>query len=387
MKICGLITEYNPFHTGHIIHIKKAKELTKADYLISIMSGYFVQRGEPAIMDKFLRAKMAVKYGIDLVIELPTVYALSDAGLFAKGAIHTLNSTQIIDHLCFGSKLNHVGPLYKIANALLNESTEFKSSLKKELKKGLNYPAAREKSLIEHLPDTPQGLLKDANTVLGIEYLKSLIELKSPIKASTYIREPGYQASDIRHKLLSKNTHLNREIFYESSYGKEPDYNTEDFISINDLSAMLQYRLLYKDFKEIYGVSSTLYNKINNHMEDFHHIEAFVEKLASKDITKTHIKRAFMHILLNIQSKDMKLIETNPPDYIRILACSDRGKHLIGLIAESLPVITNPNQVENLKNESSKLSLAIDLFASKVYNSARSVKYLNKKNEYRMKIF
>lgn len=377
MKLCGLITEYNPFHQGHKIHIEKAKALTKADYLISIMSGNFVQRGEPAIMDKFSRAKAAVEAGVDLVIELPTVYATANAGTFAFGAVGILNSLNIVNSLCFGSKLNNTDLLCKLSDLLINESEEFKKQLLQNLKKGMNYPAARAAVLSDFLPGIPYDILKDPNTLLGIEYISALKKLNSDILPVTYVREKGYQATDIRKTLLETvNT-------YDSSPAEK------HFMCFDDFSLMLHYRLLYEDFKNIYGMTTTLYHKMNNKLDFFDKIDSFIDILKSKDITKTHIKRAFIHTLINISPEDMSLFTKNTPNYIRILAGSKKGKEVIKLIAKAskLKIITNPTQRKLLENFESLRCFDIDLFASKLYHAARAAKYSYKQNEYKVKVF
>lgn len=377
MNICGLITEYNPFHQGHRINIEKAKALTKADYIICLMSGNFVQRGEPAIMDKFSRAEAAVKSGVDLVIELPSVYATANAGNFALGAIGILNSLNIVNSLCFGSKLKDTELLCKIADLLINEDSEFKNRLKKNLKTGMNYPSARAAVILDFLPDIPNDILKDANTLLGIEYITALKKLNSDISPVTYVREKGYQACDIRQTLLEL------EKFRNSSL------NEKHLMRFDDFSLMLQYRLLYEDFKDIYGMTKTLYNKIKKSLDSFDKIESFIDILKTKDITKTHIKRAFIHTLINISSKDMSLFTKNTPNYIRILACSQKGKEVIKLIdkASKVKIITNPKQKNLLESFESLRCFDIDMFASELYNAARAVKYSYRENEYKIKIF
>ena len=144
MNITGIITEYNPFHNGHLYHLNSAKKNTEAHGIVCIMSGNFVQRGEPAIIDKWKRAEMALLNGVDLVLELPTFYALSSAEFFAKGSVSILNSIGVVDNLFFGSECGDVNFLYKIAKILTFESEEFKEIIKKNLGKGVSYAKARE---------------------------------------------------------------------------------------------------------------------------------------------------------------------------------------------------------------------------------------------------
>lgn len=171
MNITGIITEYNPLHKGHIYHINKTKELTSCDGIVCIMSGNFVQRGIPAIMDKWTRCELALNSGVDLVIELPSVYSLSSAEFFAYGSISLLNSIGVINNICFGSESGNIDDIKSIAKILNNEPSEFKNHLKDYLDKGVSYPVARSKALVEYFNDNleTQEILKSSNNILGIE--------------------------------------------------------------------------------------------------------------------------------------------------------------------------------------------------------------------------
>ncbi|WP_276632026.1 nucleotidyltransferase family protein, partial [Terrisporobacter hibernicus] len=147
MNLLGLIVEYNPFHNGHKYHLEKSKEKTNATHTMAIMSGSFLQRGEPALFDKYTRAEMAVKNGVDLVIELPTLYACQSAEIFSHGAISILNSLNCVNSVCFGSEEGSVEILSTIAKILVQEPEEFKSALKKHLDDGHVFPLARSKAL------------------------------------------------------------------------------------------------------------------------------------------------------------------------------------------------------------------------------------------------
>ena len=189
MKITGLITEYNPFHNGHLYHIKKAKEITGADAVIVIMSGNFVQRGAPAIMPKRLRTEIALNAGVSLVIELPVCYATGSAEYFASGAISILDSLGCIDSICFGSECGDYKKLEHIAKILADEPEAYRLSLKNQLKTGLSFPKARQNGLKEYSKDDSlDEILEHPNNILGIEYVKALYLQKSPIKAYTIKR-------------------------------------------------------------------------------------------------------------------------------------------------------------------------------------------------------
>lgn len=367
MKICGLITEYNPFHEGHKIHIDNAKNLSGTDYLVSIMSGSFVQRGEIAVFDKYDRARAAVLAGVDLVIELPTVFATANAGVFAYGAVKTLDALNVVNSICFGSRLDNTDTLYKIAQLLKDEDFTYKSRLKEEIKSGIPYPKARENAITHSLDcmDTEfdGSILSDANTNLGIEYITALKILNSKITPYTYKRKEGYNATDIRKNLISDTK--------------------SRALKLDDLSDMLQYRLLY-DFDNIYGINEFLYNRIKNNLNSFCKIESFVDILKPKSITRSHIKRALLHILLNIKDDDMKSFINLNPDYIKVLCSNNKGKEILSLVSKNsdINIITGLRNANNIVNPMSRKMLNIDIKAAMIYNSLVASKYGCKKNEY-----
>ncbi len=191
MKAVGLITEYNPLHNGHMIHLKRAMELTGADVSVAVMSGNFVQRGEPAITDKYTRAKMAVDSGVNLVIEMPVEFALGSAEKFATGGILALNALQA-DSVCFGSETGNIRRLSEIASVLASEPDKYQLALKKELKSGVSFPVARENAIASlHIMDSEElhDILSSPNNILAIEYIKAIKRNASTITPYTYKRE------------------------------------------------------------------------------------------------------------------------------------------------------------------------------------------------------
>ena len=152
MNICAVVAEYNPLHNGHLYQLQKAKELSEADYTIVVMGGNFMQRGTPAIMDKYARAKAALSCGADLVIELPSYYSTGSAEYFAMGAVSLLNKLGVVSHLCFGSECGDTEILQKIAGILLEESPEYKECLQSHLRSGQSYPSARTSALLKIAP-------------------------------------------------------------------------------------------------------------------------------------------------------------------------------------------------------------------------------------------
>ena len=179
-KVLGIIAEYNPFHNGHLLHLTKSKEETGAKYSICIMSGNFVQRGNTSIVNKWVKTEMALKSGIDLVLELPTVYSISSAENFAEGAIKLLNSLKIVDTISFGSENSDIDILNRISGILYEEPKQYVEFLNEELKKGLSFPKARENAILLYLNDKKySNILNQPNNTLAIEYLKALKKYKS----------------------------------------------------------------------------------------------------------------------------------------------------------------------------------------------------------------
>ena len=180
--VLGIIAEYNPFHNGHLYHLLKSKELTKDDYCIAIIGGNFTQRGEASLIDKWTKAEMALANGVDLVLELPTLYSISSAENFAEGAIKILSSLKVVDNLSFGAESCELNKLNVIANTLYKEPKEYKNILTQELDKGLSFPKARENALLKFLNDQSYSIiLNEPNNILAIEYLKALKKYKSNI--------------------------------------------------------------------------------------------------------------------------------------------------------------------------------------------------------------
>ena len=182
-KILGIICEYNPLHNGHLYHIEESKKIVNPDFTVCIMSGQFTQRGDTALFDKWARAEMALRSGVDLVIELPLIYSISSAENFSRGAINILDSLKGDITLSFGSECGDLKTLENISNVLIKEPPEYTSILKHELSKGVSFPKARENAVLMYLNDIRRyaNILSSPNNILGIEYLKAIKKLKKCI--------------------------------------------------------------------------------------------------------------------------------------------------------------------------------------------------------------
>ena len=400
MKITGLITEYNPFHNGHLYHIKKAKEITGADAVIVIMSGNFVQRGAPAIMPKRLRTEIALNAGVSLVIELPVCYATGSAEYFASGAISILDSLGCIDSICFGSECGDYKKLEHIAKILADEPEAYRLSLKNQLKTGLSFPKARQNGLKEYSKDDSlDEILEHPNNILGIEYIKALYLQKSPIKAytikrivsdyhDTSIKEKYSSASAIRGLLgnisLSEiSTKLKSQVPPSCTRLLETTYGIRYPVYSNDFSLLLKYRLLTETKESLVqymDITEELANRITNHINEFISFEQFCDLLKTKDITYTRISRALLHIILNIRKKDIDIYkEHGYCQYAIILGFRKEDaaifKHLKN--HSSIQLITRLTQIDELDCASKKMA-ETDIFASNLYESVATDKFEEK---------
>lgn len=399
MNIVGLITEYNPFHNGHLHHINLAKKLTNADYVVVVMSGNFLQRGTPAIIDKYKRTAMALECGADLVIELPSVYATASAESFALGAVSLLHHMGCVTSLCFGSESGEINQLETIADILLQESDNFKESLKQFLKEGLVFPAARKMALLDHLKrdfesqSELDSILSEPNNILAIEYIKAIKRLNSTIKPVTIKRiVSGYHdtqisdvicsASAIRSSLKSNGMDCFKEQVPPSVYQiLVREYENTFPIEMNDFSSLLKYKLLITQdnpYSKYLDVSEALANAIMNHLSDFTNAENFMELLKNKQYTLTRINRSLTHILLNIEAEKVKdYAENGYAQYLRILGFQKSSNALLKMIKEnaSIPIISKLAHYKKILNPLGISMLEQDIFATEVYQSIVTNKY------------
>lgn len=411
MNIVGLITEYNPFHNGHLHHINLAKNLTKADYVVVVMSGNFLQRGTPAIIDKYKRTAMALKCGADLVIELPSVFATASAESFALGAVSILHQMGCVNSLCFGSECGEITQLENIADILLHEPYAFKVSLKQFLKEGLVFPAARKMALLHYMKSDfisqseLDTILSEPNNILAIEYIKAIKKLNSPIKPVTIKRiVSGYHdtqindsicsASAIRSSLKSNGMTCFKEQVPPSVYQiLATEYNHTFPIEMNDFSSLLKYKLLLQQKESIskyLDVSEALANAIMNHLSDFTNAESFMELLKNKQYTLTRINRSLTHLLLNIEKDKANCYANNGyAQYIRILGFKKSSSSLLTTIKKNsnIPIISKLAHYKKTLNPLGISMLEQDIFASEVYQSIVTNKYASPPtNEFKQRL-
>lgn len=369
MKTLGIIVEYNPFHNGHLHQIQKAKELTGADYVVVIMSGNFVQRGAPAIINKYNRSLFCLNNEIDLVIELPVCYSCSSAEYFAHAAVSLLDKLEIIDYISFGCECRELMILKNIAGVLADEPAEFKDYFQNYLKSGKAFPLARAKALSRYLlheniinkEDTCyyENTLSSPNNILAIEYLKALNKIKSRM-IPVNIQRIG---SDYKEKNLentfSSATAIRKAIISGSDFeslGSNMPKNVYDYlfnnarnicpIEENDFSALLGNKILnstYDGLIEYFDVSEELAHRIENNKFNFINFTQFASLIKTREITLTRVNRALLHIILEIKKEDLEsYIQKDFVFYIRILGFKKASSDLLTKLKEKtkLPIIT-----------------------------------------------
>jgi predicted nucleotidyltransferase len=405
MKVLGIITEYNPFHQGHQLHIEQSLKKSQADACICIMSGAFLQRGEPAIVNQWARTEMALNAGVDLVIQLPVSYSVRSAEYFAFGAIKLLEESKIVDYLCFGSELGEIEPLSKIAALIVDEPKQVSRKIKTGLAQGISYPQARSQALIEYIKANQEEfqaptekyikILNNPNNILGIEYIKALIQLKSAIIPLTIKREgSGYHsqqlkefasASAIRNDLensYKNNTELidqrlkkalpqkSSEILYREFNQKRGPIFYEDFS--NSILTLLRRTNTYdlENFEDIIG---GLENRIKDASIEARSLKELINLINTKCFTQTRIQRILTQILLDLDQRTLKKFDSSGgPQYLRVLGFNHKGRELLKLIKNksSLPLITKvANHYRSNQETKSSLQemLSFDIKANNIY--------------------
>lgn len=396
MKVLGIIVEYNPFHNGHLYHLTQAKKLSGADFVICVMSGNFIQRGEPAIVNKWARTSAALGCGIDLVIELPVVYAMASAEYFAYGAVKILESLGVVDTICFGSEHGNIADLDLIANVLSDETTEYKNLLKEQLFQGNSYPKSRSLALIKYFkainknPINIKAIMECSNNILGIEYLKALRKLKSSIIPLTIERfNNSYNSAEITGN-ISSATSIRKQIFEKAPFqinealnNNIPDTTNkiieEEFnkgrgpVSISNYENILLSLLRNRkavDIKALPYVSEGLENRIISASQKSGDIDELLENINTKRYTKTRIQRILLSLLTGLTKTEFDMFNRyGGPQYSRILGFNQKGRLLLSEInkTSTLPVIIKAADYKNSCNPLLKRMLEIEAHSTDMY--------------------
>lgn len=373
MIVTGIVAEYNPFHLGHKYHLEKAKEITKADSIIVIMSGNFMQRGIPAIVNKFERAKIAVLNGADLVIELPLIYSSSSAESFAYGAIKLLDSTKICNNVFFGMEHDNTSDLFNIAKVLSKDNNDYLYLLKENAKKGMPFHKAREKSLNKLFPElNAEAVLNNSNNILAIEYLKAIIRQKSNIKPYGFTRSgasyneenitDGFASATAIRKSIKENKNIKSLLPPET-------YNNLDLNSIcfgEDIFPYLKYKILTSGYNlsKIKDATEGLDLKIQKEISNASSLDELILRVKSKRYTYTRISRILTNFFIGLDNFDSNKILKASDKYIRPLAFNNNGRTLLKKIKNDSSI----NTITKIKKDNINDSLLYDISGTKAYS-------------------
>ena len=419
IKTAGIIAEYNPFHNGHHYQIQELRRLTGADYVVVAMSGDFVQRGEPAIFDKYTRTRMALCGGADLVVELPVLFATSSAEDFSSCGVALLEKLGV-DLLCFGSESGDLKKLQKAAEILIKEPEAWKIRLKEHLKKGETYPTARSLATTEYTKDPElAALLSSPNNILAIEYLKALKKRSSPVTPVTIQRQgAGYHdtrleqeesfrsvsenkffASASAIRSLIQNNGFDSDAITEKLRSQIPATTLSALISEgaldtpvfpDDLTTLLNFRLLsltqeQKGFSTFSDLSPELASRLAKQTLQFASCTERTDHLKTKGYTYTRISRALLHLLLGITSEQVfhaRSLDYAP--YARILGFQKSSALLLSHLREKsqIPLITKTADAGKLLTPDALDILETDFFASHLYQAILAGKGRHIRNEY-----
>ncbi|GAB6098489.1 nucleotidyltransferase [Halanaerocella petrolearia] len=404
MNVLGIITEYNPFHLGHQIHLQKSLDKSNADATICIMSGCFLQRGRPAIIDQWARANMAIQSGVDLILQLPVAYSTRSAEYFALGAVQSLVATNIVDSICFGSEEGDIKLLKKLGQILANEPTKLSKLIQQKVKEGLSYPQARAKALNKYLESTKTNIpaakahkvLTNPNNILGLEYIKALTNLNSSITPLTIQRQgSGYHSKELNkiasasaiREDIKTNLKDNKELITEEVASSLPEVTVKilkDRFStrlgptfpyhFSQQILTLLRRINKTELKKYEGVTGGLENRIKEAAQKAISLSELISLIKTKRFTQTRIQRIMVHLLLGLTEDNLTTFDKEDgPQYLRVLGFNNQGRRLLKLIKEkgTLPLITKVANYFKTKQTPRDLlqeMLQYDLLANDLYN-------------------
>lgn len=447
MKVIGIVAEYNPFHNGHAYQIAQIRKQTNANFIVVAMSGDFVQRGTPAIIDKYARTKMALSCGADLVLELPVIWATASAESFAMAGVTLFDKMGCVDGICFGAETDDLPLLNKIAELLAEEPQGYRDALSSYLKAGLVFPAARANALCDYLTgdscptncrlsnepdwvydaDTLCSTLNEPNNILAIEYLKAIKKRGSVLTPHLIKREgAGYHAAEIQNvdntptasatairnalaELSSQNTQNFSDTDSSSAHTlislsetmPAPalnilcEYlNSASLLCENDFSSILGYLLLSRSVTEIANVADSneeIANRLVKNRFQYTTLSEFCALNKSRDITYTRMSRILLHLVLDIAGADCekgKAMDYIP--YLRMLGFRRGSASLLSEIKQnaSVPLISKLANVSDTQTSDAMWMLKRDIFAADLYEQtvSRKIKKTTSRSEYTREI-
>lgn len=345
MKSVGIICEYNPFHNGHLYHLNEVKKLYPDYTIILVMSGNFTERGDTSIINKWDKTKIALNYGVDIVVELPYVFASESADKFAYASVNMLNELGV-EAIIFGSESNNVDKLYELADIQLNDK-KYNKLVKEYLDEGINYPTALSKALY----DITGKKIDKPNDILALSYIREIIKNKYDIKPISIKRNNDFNslelndgmtsASSIRYA-LSNNENVDCYIPDKTKeYLDKPIFN-------NDYFPLLKYKILSEEDLSIYQtVDEGIENRLKKYIVSSKNLDEFILKVKTKRYTYNKLNRMFNHILCNFTKEEA--LRLNEVEYLRILGFSYKGQDYLNKIKKEieLPIITKFGSIDS----------------------------------------
>ncbi|UOQ43148.1 nucleotidyltransferase [Halobacillus salinarum] len=367
MKACGVVVEYNPFHNGHHYHLIKSKEKAGADCMIAVMSGNFLQRGEPAIMDKWHRASAALQAGADLVLELPYIFAVQHSDYFSKGAVLTLAAAGV-EAICFGSEIGEIEPFITAWENFKSKKSTYDETVRNYLNRGFSFPEASRYGYESiGLAEGKMDLSKP-NNILGYSYVKQILAINPSIEPLTIARTNSqYHDKSINGNIASA-TSIRRELLEHGTLTEKASHTlpviTQEKLSEyqrktgkwhrwEDYFQLLQYRILTskeQDLRRIHGVDEGLEYRLKRTMRQSSNYQDFMDRLKTKRYTWTRLQRALVHILTGTTKEDARPLLDEPSlPYIRVLGMNQRGQSYLNQAKKTLevPLLTQPQQLDH----------------------------------------
>ncbi len=346
MKVTAVICEYNPFHKGHKMQIDAIKQ--EGNVLVCIMSGGFVQRGIPAMFDKYIRAEAAVKSGADLVLELPYPYSCSAAEFFAYGGVSIANSLNVVDELCFGSECGNIDELKQISDRLMSDEFELvmKSAREDKANKDKSYACLREEMYGKLYGES---IAVRPNDILGVEYISALKKLNSKIVPVTYRRREGFSATESRRQLKEENNYGMIPEGVVSLFEDSERYGME----YAEKAVLAYYRTArVADLGKYEGMTNGIADRLVKAAKESVNLTELIGKLSGKSYTNAKIRRCILHGMTGVTAEMLKSV----PKYTQILACNAEGRKLVRKIQRQgdIVLLTKPAHYKKLEEEAKR---------------------------------
>jgi predicted nucleotidyltransferase len=392
MRAVGLITEYNPFHNGHLYHLQRSLELADAEVSVAVMSGHFLQRGEPALVDKWVRAEMALAAGVDVVVELPLPWACSSAPDFARGGVQTLTDLGV-DAICFGSESGDLDRLKQSADLLTTKQEAIKQQTAVALRRGFSFPHARAQALADLFPAADdQEILSSPNNILGLAYLRALSETDSSIVPLTMTRMgAGYHDLDEKEGIASATgiRQRLRDGLEIDRLVPDPVANLlrETFAEGMGLDEEIYFRLLSAqivrqpdDLTRYWWIEAGFENRLVQAADLAAHLEELISNIKARHLTRTRVQRVLVSVLLAIEADIARLLLAAPPAYLHLLAVSQRGEAFLAARRKrrTIPLIQNFSRIQAILKrryaaepealQRAQTQLALQVRASRIYS-------------------